>query len=395
VATLVTPCISPSPTLGERASPSGDVDAVTPPEMDSVETSDDAAPSFLRPKARRRAYGDRRARALVVALPQQAVAGQSPTVEQAVRAMLNAHALDWSTTFRRGVEATLLSKTGRFRQWCNAEGIETIDQLTTDRLLALLNLLADSKRGPGLKSGTINTYRSHLRSLARFQAETPGYGRTLGDIDRIRLARVPKETLPVALSKDEEAAVVAACPTIRDRLIIETFLATGVRVSEMAALLLSRLFLTAKPPRVQVVGTVHDPDCTKNGHPRVVPFRRAYATLPNRLAAWIATDRDPTRCSPRQELFLSHGEGRRGTPAGSTLTIWGYERLCERISDRAGIHFSPHILRHTWATRLVDAGVKPLHLMQVGGWSSVEMVRRYYTANDQEVLNAIAAASAA
>lgn len=43
------------------------------------------------------------------------------------------------------------------------------------------------------------------------------------------------------------------------------------------------------------------------------------------------------------------------------------------------MHFSPHILRHIWATRLVDAGVRPLHLMEAGGWSNVEMVRRYYT----------------
>ena len=47
------------------------------------------------------------------------------------------------------------------------------------------------------------------------------------------------------------------------------------------------------------------------------------------------------------------------------------------------------MLRHTWATRLVDAGVQPIHLMAAGGWSSVEMVRRYYTANDEEVLAAL------
>jgi integrase len=76
------------------------------------------------------------------------------------------------------------------------------------------------------------------------------------------------------------------------------------------------------------------------------------------------------------------------------LTIWGYESLCERVSLRAGVHFSPHVLRHTWATRLVDARVTPLHMMEVGGWSSIDMVSRYYTANDDEVLAAIAAASA-
>jgi integrase len=76
------------------------------------------------------------------------------------------------------------------------------------------------------------------------------------------------------------------------------------------------------------------------------------------------------------------------------LGIYGFERLCARVSDRAGIHFSPHVLRHTWATRLVNAGVQPIHLMEVGGWSSTEMVRRYYSPNDDEILAAIAAAGA-
>jgi integrase len=87
-------------------------------------------------------------------------------------------------------------------------------------------------------------------------------------------------------------------------------------------------------------------------------------------------------------------EGRREGQLPTALGIWGYERLCERVSLRAGVHFSPHMLRHTWATRLVDAGVQPIHLMEVGGWNSIAMVQRYYTSNDQEVLSAIAAASA-
>lgn len=138
---------------------------------------------------------------------------------------------------------------------------------------------------------------------------------------------------------------------------------------------------------------MHDPDCTKSGRPRQVPFRKAYATLPRRLGDWIATERDPSGRSPRQEVFLATVQGiDRGQAA--PLGIWGFEHLCHRVSLRAGIHFSPHVLRHTWATRLVDAGVQPVHMMEVGGWSSIEMVRRYYTPTDDEVLAAMAAVGA-
>lgn len=359
----------------------------------STPASPPQAPAYLAPKRQRRAYGDTGIRSSVGPLPAP-VPGAAPTINATIHAMLNAHALDWAVTQRENCRIYLLSETGRFQQWCAAEGLETIDQLTTEEVEAFLARMADRQHGPGLKASTITKFRSHLRSLARFQATTPGYGVGLHTIDRIPKPRMPRESYATALGKEEEARIVDACSTTRDRLIIEFFLATGVRVSEIAAIVVPNVLLTARPPRVVVVGSVHDPDCTKNGKPRTVTFRKSYASLARRLDDWIRTERDPRRLSPRQELFLTSTDGPRGVRAPEPLGIWGYERLCDRVGERAGLHFSPHILRHTWATRLVDAGVKPIHLMEAGGWSSIDMVRRYYSANDQEVLTAIASALA-
>jgi integrase len=329
----------------------------------------------------------------LVTLPRPAP-GASVSVNHAIQAMLNIHALDWSRTQLGNCRVYLMSPTGRFQRWCRAEGVTDVDELTTTGVAGFLAAIADRGHGPGLKATTVAKYRTHLRSLAHFQAETPGYGVGLGDIDRIRQPRMPKERIALALTRDEEQRVLEACSSLRDRLILELFLATGVRVSEMAGLILPNLQLTARPPRIAVTGSVHDPDCTKSGRPRQVTFRKSYNGLPRRLLDWIRGERDPFGRCPRQELFLSAVEGRREGQVSTALGIWGYERLCERVSLRAGVHFSPHMLRHTWATRLVDAGVKPIHLMEVGGWNSIAMVQRYYTANDQEVLSAIAAASA-
>ena len=350
-------------------------------------------PSYLAPKRRRRRYGDTGVRSPVGVLPRGEV-GTQPTLRYALAAMLNSHALDWSVTSLNSCRGYLLSPTGRFQRWCAAESIVDVDDLTTDRVATFLAAVSDRQNGPGLRASTVAKYRIHLRSFAHFQAATPGFGAGLRDIDRVPAPRMSRERFARALTPAQESQVVAACQTTRDRLIIECFLATGVRVSEMGALVLPALQLTARPPRVLVSGSVHDPECTKNRHPRQVAFRKSYASLPRRLLDWIRDERDPRGLCSRQELFLSASDGRRRDHRPEPLTIWGYERLCERVSLRAGVHFSPHMLRHTWATRLVDAGVKPMHLMEVGGWSSIEMVRRYYTANDEEVLSAIAAASA-
>ncbi len=353
----------------------------------------DQRPTYLAPKRPRRGYGDRSV-ATNAALRRVSVSGEAPMIEHALEAMLNAHVLDWSRTQRRNCQGYLLSPTGRFQLWCRAQGIVSVDELTTERVSAFLAAIADRDQGPGLKASTINKFRTHLRSFAHFQATTPGYGRGLDDIGRIRAPRMPREQVAVALSRDDERAVVAACATRRDRLIIELFLATGLRVSEMAALTLPNMLLSARPPRLVVTGSVHDPDCTKNRRPRQVAFRKSYGNLPRRLLEWVSTERDLTQLSPRQELFLAVADGRPTRHIPTALTIWGYESLCQRVSLRACIHFSPHVLRHTWATRLVEAGVTPMHMMEVGGWSSIDMVRRYYTANNEEVLAAIAAAGA-
>lgn len=159
-----------------------------------------------------------------------------------------------------------------------------MDSLTTEAVADFLTAVGDRRHGAALKPATVAKYRIHLRALARFQAQTPGYGDGLADIQRIPAPRMPTERLVMALSRQEEEQVLAACATTRDRLIIELLLATGVRVSELAALTLTNLLLTARPPRVLVVGSVHDPDCTKSRRPRQVPFRSAYASLPHRLS---------------------------------------------------------------------------------------------------------------
>jgi len=360
---------------------------------DQAATRQQPGSDFLAAKRPRRAYGDKAVGEGLVTLPRPAP-GASVSVNHAIQAMLNTHALDWSRTQLSNCRVYLMSPTGRFQTWCRAEGVADVDELTTEGVAGFLAAIADRGRGPGLKATTVAKYRTHLRSLARFQAETPGYGVGLGDIDRIRQPRMPRERVAPALTREEERRVLEACSSVRDRLILELFLATGVRVSEMAGLILPNLQLTARPPRIAVTGSVHDPDCTKSGRPRQVTFRKSYGGLPKRLLDWIRVERDPFGRCPRQELFLSAVEGRREGQVPTALGIWGYERLCERVSLRAGVHFSPHVLRHTWATRLVDAGVKPMHLMEVGGWSSIDMVQRYYTVNDEEVLSAIAAASA-
>ncbi len=228
--------------------------SVPPPSRAAARPASPGPPPHLAPKPSRRRYGD--------STPGQLPRGPAPvmvepaSVTRAIEAMLDAHALDWAGTQRRNCRSYLLSPSGRFQQWCGATGIVVMAELTTDRVADFLAAMLDSSGGPGLKAATVAKFRGHLRSLARFQATTPGFGDGLADIDRIPPPRMAREVVAAALTPGQEERILAACTSTRDRLIVELFLATGLRVSEMAGLLLPNVLLEARPPRL-LARTLH------------------------------------------------------------------------------------------------------------------------------------------
>src|SRR5262249_14850698 len=92
--------------------------------------------------------------------------------------------------------------------------------------------------------------------------------------------------------------------------------------------------------------------------------------------------------SPHREVFLQSRADRSGVHR--PLAIFGVERIMTRLKAATGIHCNPHKLRHTFATRAVNDGLPIFHLQQALGHKSVEMVRRYYSADCRQMLEAFA-----
>ncbi|PZR78584.1 MAG: hypothetical protein DLM65_12465 [Candidatus Aeolococcus gillhamiae] len=328
-----------------------------------------------RPKPQRRDYFDTSQGAAPRATeqPRGVWPGGRPTVADAARALIHHHKLDWSTTTLRNAEDYLLR--GRFPEYLAHEGIVHLDQLSTQIIEDYMAVHADV-----LKPSTLAKFRGYARALAKFCKERPGYDAPLlSDGRDLPRPTVPKRKLPMALSADDEARVVAAAKPGRDRLIAQTLLATGLRVGELCALTVDQLeTLRDRPPKLIIVGNVHNRVLTKGRRDRIVGFRDTYRSVPRELLEWAAKARPPSHL---REVFLSD--------ADHALTTWGVEQLMQRIGKKAGVRCNPHRLRHTWATRCADAGVPMFHLQLLGGWESVEMVRRYYTASDLEAVTAL------
>jgi integrase/recombinase XerD len=191
------------------------------------------------------------------------------------------------------------------------------------------------------KSSSVARRLSALRRFYRFQlaqgaiAEDP----TL----RVQAPKKPRR-LPKQISEAQVEALLAAPDTrtalgVRDRAMLETLYATGLRVSELVGL--QRSQVAHDVGAVRVVG--------KGSKERLVP-------VGDEAAAWIGRYLAEVRpllagTAKRDEIFLT----RREAP----LTRQAFWALIKRYAVRAGIpkaSLSPHVVRHAFATHLLNHG---------------------------------------
>jgi integrase/recombinase XerC len=184
----------------------------------------------------------------------------------------------------------------------------------------------------------------------------------------IQLPRCEKY-IPVVLSADEMLALLqvkfaedaAGC---RDRAMIELFYSAGIRLSELTGLNLEDVRL--QEGLVKVRG--------KGRKERIVPFGKpALQALETYLQKrrGLLRKRADGQGKNEEALFLSM-RGKRMNPRGVA-------RVVERVVRQSGIgrKISPHTLRHTFATHLLDAGADLRSIQEMLGHKSLSTTQKY------------------
>ncbi len=252
----------------------------------------------------------------------------------------------------------------RFLQWAGLPGEpQAADLAVIDRPLvrAYLCHLAESRVARRSTARGLAALRSFLR-FARAQ------GATLARLDGVRGPR-PERVLPRALRRAEARAVVTVLRgkdprALRDRAILEMLYGSGLRVGELAALDVDDLMPDARIVRVR----------GKGGRPRVVPVGdhclaalRVYLQRgrPRLLRVGTACADGP------QPLFLNRWGGRLSARAVRTMV--------GRAARIAGLpaHLSPHGLRHSFATHLLDSGADLRSVQEMLGHRRLSTTQLY------------------
>jgi integrase/recombinase XerC len=179
-------------------------------------------------------------------------------------------------------------------------------------------------------------------------------------------AHLPLEDMDRLLAGPDVSSVAGR----RDRAILELFYASGLRLSELVELDLADVNLSGRIARVR----------GKGGKERLVPFNRATADalramMADAAAAPARPDR-PRRAPdrhqrPREALFLNL----RGTRLGTRSV----DRIVRLYARRAGIApgISPHALRHTFATHMLQAGADLRAIQELLGHARLTTTQRY------------------
>lgn len=154
---------------------------------------------------------------------------------------------------------------------------------------------------------------------------------------------VAAEQGSAATGADEARAVVRVALALRDRAIVETAYAAGLRISELAAADLGSVDL--RRGEIRVLGKGRKERIGLLGR----PARRALGDYLEDGRP-VLLDRRHDDGPPPVEVFLNH----HGEPLGVRGLRYRLDRLCARAGLPQGV--SPHTLRHSFATHLLDGG---------------------------------------
>jgi integrase/recombinase XerD len=274
--------------------------------------------------------------------------------------------------FERGLSPRTLSAyrrdLGTFLAFCGERGVQ--DPESVDHLL--LRDFTYELHDRGLAPSTIRRAQSALRTYFGFlMAEG------VIDDDPTEMMESPRtwRRLPDVLSRDEvERMLESPDPDHpmywRDRAILEFLYASGVRVSELVELGVRDLRL--EEGFAIVFG--------KGAKERIVPMGSAARSALERYLRGVRTELD--RGQARGRVFLN----RRGRPL-TRMTIWN---LVRDAADRVGItrKVSPHTLRHTFATHLLEGGADLAVVQELLGHADISTTQ-IYTHVDRKYLQEV------
>ncbi|MGE5803425.1 MAG: tyrosine recombinase XerC [Gemmatimonadota bacterium] len=257
-----------------------------------------------------------------------------------------------------------------------------VTRLDVDGVRGFLEELHDRGNSRSSAARRLAACRTFARYLIREE---------LIEDDPTALVGAPRkdQTLPAHLEEDDMSRLLLAPDTStvggrRDRAILELFYASGLRLSELVDLDLEDSNLSSRVVRVR----------GKGGKERLVPFNRPAAEAIRAMMADWRKGSDKGRGQRAEGRGEVRGERTKGgrfsrhqqrrqplflNLRGQRLTTRSVDRIVRRYVREAALTrgISPHALRHTFATHLLQAGADLRAIQELLGHARISTTQRY------------------
>ena len=275
----------------------------------------------------------------------------------------------------RGLARNTLESYGRdlarFTTFLTAKGRQDVDDITPADLTDFLIGLAEEGLAARSRARTLVAVRGMCKHLV---------GERWLDADPTQLIDSPKtgRRLPGVLGEEAVLRLINTPPDTargrRDAAMIELCYASGLRVTELVSLPLGDVNL--KQGYVRVTG--------KGNKTRMVPL---HAAAMARIAAYIEVDRPACAKDPDQHaLFL--------TDRGEPMTRQGFWKLLRQYARKADVRLpsggvSPHKLRHSFATHLVEADADLRAVQAMLGHADIATTQIYTHVSQARIIDTV------
>jgi integrase/recombinase XerC len=223
----------------------------------------------------------------------------------------------------------------------------------------LLRRYLSRRRGASISARTLAGFLSALSGFQLFLAQDRKYARYVCKLRKLKYA----EKLPDFLSQKEANELFEFMErdnylAWRDYIMVSLFYLSGMRRAEMAGLRLHDI-----DPHRHIISVVG-----KGNKHRVVPYGD---TMSNELRRYLESRETfvGDRSSHRGHLFLNY----RGEP----LSVRSIDRIVKKYCARLGKRVTPHMLRHSFATHMLENGADILGIKELLGHSSLATTQKY------------------
>ncbi len=244
-----------------------------------------------------------------------------------------------------------------FSTWLKENKLGSLRDVDESALMRFIAMLAQTLRA--------TSQARYISTLRRFYRHLLARGRIIADPTLKIAMPVKPSRLPKVLSEAQVVALLAVPQTgtalgERDRAMLETLYATGLRVSELVGLRLHEV--NFEMGVVRIFG--------KGSKERLVPLGEEAIDW---LRRYLGNGRT-TLLGRRQsdDVFV--------TSRGCAMTRQAFWQLIKRYAERAGItpaRLSPHVLRHAFATHLLNHGADLRVVQMLLGHSDISTTQIY------------------